>query len=109
MLAELGFIGTIGEDDEVPVEPESDSGDDQEEVGAGGRERRGKEWWAGTCCGPQTPSACRGAPSRPCHPGWAESTAAGGVGLAARPVGNTTLPSIRQVPQAVAVDWAVGM
>ncbi|XP_052581956.1 probable ATP-dependent RNA helicase DDX27 [Peromyscus californicus insignis] len=31
MLAELGFIGTIGEDDEVPVEPESDSGDDQEE------------------------------------------------------------------------------
>lgn len=37
MLAELGFIGTIGEDDEVPVEPESDSGDDEEEVGAGGR------------------------------------------------------------------------
>ncbi|CAH6776752.1 Ddx27 [Phodopus roborovskii] len=31
MLAELGFIGTIGEDDEVPVEPESDSGDDEEE------------------------------------------------------------------------------
>ncbi|XP_034350719.1 putative ATP-dependent RNA helicase DDX27 isoform X2 [Arvicanthis niloticus] len=31
MLAELGFIGTIGENDEVPVEPESDSGDDEEE------------------------------------------------------------------------------
>ncbi|KAL1785665.1 putative ATP-dependent RNA helicase DDX27 [Sigmodon hispidus] len=31
MLAKLGFIGTIGEDDEVPVEPESDSGDDEEE------------------------------------------------------------------------------
>ncbi|XP_012879830.1 PREDICTED: probable ATP-dependent RNA helicase DDX27 [Dipodomys ordii] len=31
MLAELGLIGTIGEDDEVPVEPESDSGDDEEE------------------------------------------------------------------------------
>lgn len=33
MLEELGFIGTIGEDDEVPVEPESDSGDEEEEVG----------------------------------------------------------------------------
>ncbi|KAL6080339.1 hypothetical protein STEG23_036310 [Scotinomys teguina] len=31
MLAELGFIGTIGEDDEVPVESESDSGDNEEE------------------------------------------------------------------------------
>ncbi|GAB1287229.1 Probable ATP-dependent RNA helicase DDX27 [Apodemus speciosus] len=31
MLAELGFIGTIGENDEVPVEPESDSGDEEEE------------------------------------------------------------------------------
>nr|KAF6329811.1 DEAD-box helicase 27 [Myotis myotis] len=31
MLDELGFIGTIGEDDEVPVEPESDSGDEEEE------------------------------------------------------------------------------
>ncbi|XP_039335169.2 putative ATP-dependent RNA helicase DDX27 isoform X2 [Saimiri boliviensis] len=31
MLAELGLIGTIGEDDEVPVEPESDSGDEEEE------------------------------------------------------------------------------
>ncbi|XP_027279169.1 probable ATP-dependent RNA helicase DDX27 isoform X2 [Cricetulus griseus] len=31
MLAELGFIGTIGEDDEVPAEPESDSGDEEEE------------------------------------------------------------------------------
>ncbi|KAK7803310.1 hypothetical protein U0070_009070 [Myodes glareolus] len=31
MLSELGFIGTIGEDDEVPVEPESDSGDEEEE------------------------------------------------------------------------------
>ncbi|XP_028625403.1 probable ATP-dependent RNA helicase DDX27 [Grammomys surdaster] len=31
MLAELGFIGTIGENDEVPVEPESDSEDDEEE------------------------------------------------------------------------------
>ncbi|XP_070275889.1 probable ATP-dependent RNA helicase DDX27 [Myotis yumanensis] len=31
MLEELGFIGTIGEDDEVPVEPESDSGDEEEE------------------------------------------------------------------------------
>lgn len=34
MLSELGFIGTIGEDDEVPLEPESDSGDEEEEVGA---------------------------------------------------------------------------
>lgn len=33
MLAALGLIGTLGEDDEVPAEPESDSGDD-EEVGA---------------------------------------------------------------------------
>lgn len=55
MLAELGFIGTIGEDDEVPVEPESDSGDDQEEVGAGSRERRGKEWWAERAAGPRPP------------------------------------------------------
>lgn len=47
MLAELGFVGTIGEDDEVPVEPESDSGDDEEEVGACERERRGKERWVG--------------------------------------------------------------
>ncbi|XP_040837272.1 probable ATP-dependent RNA helicase DDX27 isoform X2 [Ochotona curzoniae] len=31
MLSELGFIGTIGEDDEVPLEPESDSGDEEEE------------------------------------------------------------------------------
>uniref|UniRef100_A0A8C9JXL2 Probable ATP-dependent RNA helicase DDX27 n=1 Tax=Panthera tigris altaica TaxID=74533 RepID=A0A8C9JXL2_PANTA len=31
MLAELGLIGTIGEDDEVPVEPESDSADEEEE------------------------------------------------------------------------------
>ncbi|XP_048205551.1 probable ATP-dependent RNA helicase DDX27 [Perognathus longimembris pacificus] len=31
MLADLGLIGTIGDDDEVPVEPESDSGDDEEE------------------------------------------------------------------------------
>nr|XP_020025524.1 probable ATP-dependent RNA helicase DDX27 isoform X2 [Castor canadensis] len=31
MLAELGLIGTIGEDEEVPVEPESDSGDEEEE------------------------------------------------------------------------------
>ncbi|KAF5917439.1 hypothetical protein HPG69_017330, partial [Diceros bicornis minor] len=31
MLEELGFIPTIGEDDEVPVEPESDSGDEEEE------------------------------------------------------------------------------
>lgn len=38
MLAELGLIGTIGEDDEVPVEPESDSGDEEEEVRAGGGE-----------------------------------------------------------------------
>lgn len=30
MLEELGLIGTIGEDDEVPVEPESDSGDEEE-------------------------------------------------------------------------------
>lgn len=32
MLAELGLIGTIGEDDEVPVEPETDSEDEEEEV-----------------------------------------------------------------------------
>lgn len=32
MLEELGFIGTIGDDDEVPVEPESDSADEEEEV-----------------------------------------------------------------------------
>ncbi|XP_005325282.2 putative ATP-dependent RNA helicase DDX27 [Ictidomys tridecemlineatus] len=31
MLAELGLIGTIGEDDEVPMEPESDSGNEEEE------------------------------------------------------------------------------
>ncbi|KAF6284246.1 DEAD-box helicase 27 [Rhinolophus ferrumequinum] len=31
MLEELGFIGTIGEDDEVPLEPESDSGNEEEE------------------------------------------------------------------------------
>ncbi|XP_032004279.2 probable ATP-dependent RNA helicase DDX27, partial [Hylobates moloch] len=31
MLADLGLIGTVGEDDEVPVEPESDSGDEEEE------------------------------------------------------------------------------
>ncbi|KAF6087772.1 DEAD-box helicase 27 [Phyllostomus discolor] len=31
MLAELGLIGTIGDDDEVPVESESDSGDEAEE------------------------------------------------------------------------------
>ncbi|GAB5569116.1 probable ATP-dependent RNA helicase DDX27 isoform X1 [Prionailurus iriomotensis] len=34
MLAELGLIGTIGEDDEVPVEPESDSADEEEEAPA---------------------------------------------------------------------------
>ena len=32
MLEELGLIGTIGDDDEVPVESESDSGDEAEEV-----------------------------------------------------------------------------
>lgn len=32
MLAELGLIGTIDENDEVPLEPESDSGDEEEEV-----------------------------------------------------------------------------
>lgn len=52
MLAELGFIGTIGENDEVPVEPESDSGDDEEEVGAGRGRSRGRER-LGTSCGPQ--------------------------------------------------------
>lgn len=31
MLEELGLIGTIGEDDEVPGDPESDSGDEEEE------------------------------------------------------------------------------
>ncbi|XP_045688872.1 probable ATP-dependent RNA helicase DDX27 [Phyllostomus hastatus] len=31
MLEELGLIGTIGDDDEVPVESESDSGDEAEE------------------------------------------------------------------------------
>ncbi|XP_008833073.1 probable ATP-dependent RNA helicase DDX27 [Nannospalax galili] len=31
MLAKLGLVGTIGEDDEVPVEPESDSEDGEEE------------------------------------------------------------------------------
>ncbi|KAB1262726.1 putative ATP-dependent RNA helicase DDX27 [Camelus dromedarius] len=31
MLAELGLIGTIGDDDEVPVEPETDSEDEEEE------------------------------------------------------------------------------
>ncbi|ELW71716.1 putative ATP-dependent RNA helicase DDX27 [Tupaia chinensis] len=31
MLAELGLIGTIGEDDDVPLEPESDSGDEEDE------------------------------------------------------------------------------
>ncbi|KAM4842141.1 putative ATP-dependent RNA helicase DDX27 [Thomomys bottae] len=31
MLADLGLIGTIAEDEEVPVESESDSGDDEEE------------------------------------------------------------------------------
>lgn len=49
MLAELGFIGTIGENDEVPLEPESDSGDEEEEVRAGGGrscgwERPGTSW-----------------------------------------------------------------
>lgn len=43
MLAELGFIGTIGENDEVPVEPESDSGDEEEEVGTGGGRNHGRE------------------------------------------------------------------
>lgn len=43
MLAELGFIGTIGENDEVPLEPESDSGDEEEEVRAGGGRSRGWE------------------------------------------------------------------
>ncbi|KAF3817380.1 hypothetical protein GH733_012671 [Mirounga leonina] len=32
MLEELGLIGTIGEDDEVPGDPESDSGDEEEEL-----------------------------------------------------------------------------
>ncbi|KAI5215964.1 putative Atp-Dependent Rna Helicase Ddx27 [Manis pentadactyla] len=31
MFQELGLIGTIGEDDDVPVESESDSGDEEEE------------------------------------------------------------------------------
>ncbi|KAF4023732.1 hypothetical protein G4228_015023 [Cervus hanglu yarkandensis] len=31
MLSELGFIGTIGEDEDVPVEPETDSEDEEEE------------------------------------------------------------------------------
>uniref|UniRef100_A0A8C0L0D0 Probable ATP-dependent RNA helicase DDX27 n=1 Tax=Canis lupus dingo TaxID=286419 RepID=A0A8C0L0D0_CANLU len=31
MLEELGLIGTIGEDDDVPGHPESDSGDEEEE------------------------------------------------------------------------------
>ncbi|KAM5220820.1 putative ATP-dependent RNA helicase DDX27 isoform 1-T1 [Hipposideros larvatus] len=31
MLAELGLIGTIDENDEVPLDPESDSGDEEEE------------------------------------------------------------------------------
>lgn len=52
MLAELGFIGTIGENDEVPVEPESDSGDEEEEVGAGRGRSCGRER-LGTSCGPQ--------------------------------------------------------
>lgn len=42
MLAELGLIGTIGEDDEVPVESESDSGDEEEEVRAGRGSGRGR-------------------------------------------------------------------
>ncbi|XP_025870479.1 probable ATP-dependent RNA helicase DDX27 isoform X1 [Vulpes vulpes] len=33
MLEELGLIGTIGEDDDVPGHPESDSGDEEEEEG----------------------------------------------------------------------------
>lgn len=32
VFQELGLIGTIGEDDDVPVESESDSGDEEEEV-----------------------------------------------------------------------------
>ncbi|XP_004370317.1 probable ATP-dependent RNA helicase DDX27 [Trichechus manatus latirostris] len=31
MFEELGLIGTIGEDEDVPLEPESDSGDEEEE------------------------------------------------------------------------------
>lgn len=57
MLAELGFIGTIGENDEVPVEPESDSGDDEEEVGAGRGRSRGRERWE-RAAGPRLVSAC---------------------------------------------------
>ncbi|XP_069351675.1 probable ATP-dependent RNA helicase DDX27 isoform X1 [Eulemur rufifrons] len=40
MLAELGLIGTIGEDDEVPVEPESDSADEEEEPIVLGRKQK---------------------------------------------------------------------
>ncbi|XP_012510161.1 PREDICTED: probable ATP-dependent RNA helicase DDX27 [Propithecus coquereli] len=40
MLAELGLIGTIGEDDEVPVEPESDSADEEEEPIVLGRRQK---------------------------------------------------------------------
>lgn len=102
MLAELGFIGTIGEDDEVPAEPESDSGDEEEEVGACGRPRRGKRRWAGRpgrSCGP------RALPVRtqPSHPGWAESTPAGRVSRASCPARGTVLPSIPP-----GVGWAVG-
>lgn len=43
MLEELGFIGTIGEDDEVPVEPESDSGDEEEVRTDPGSGRSGRQ------------------------------------------------------------------
>ena len=46
MLSELGFIGTIGEDEDVPVEPETDSEDEEEEV----RADRGGSVAAGSRC-----------------------------------------------------------
>lgn len=46
MLSELGFIGTIGEDEDVPVEPETDSEDEEEEV----RADRGGSAAAGSRC-----------------------------------------------------------
>lgn len=86
MLAELGFIGTIGENDEVPDEPESDSGDEEEEVGATGER-------AGGGSGQERAAGSRRPQRKRCpHAGRAKSNSAGDVSVVSCPVEDTCSP-----------------
>lgn len=112
MLSELGFIGTIGEDDEVPVEPESDSGDDEEEVGAGRRDWRGREPWAGAAGkelrAPGRPQRAKVSPGRLFDPDCAEATSSPEVSLASCPFGDAVSPSVHPASQAAVVALGGG-